>query len=103
MQNHAYLSKFGFQNTPRWFKWSAVGWIRRLRHNWGVRCTDIVDVSPNNALSFIDAKWPTDCYLNKAMTGKTVPQLVSDMIRDNMANPSSGHVGFPGPRTKTTI
>lgn len=41
----------------------------------------MVDGSPNNVLKFIDAKYLPDCFIKRTMTGKTVPQHASDMIR----------------------
>ncbi|KAI3316940.1 hypothetical protein HD806DRAFT_516390 [Xylariaceae sp. AK1471] len=71
----------GFENMPRWCKRNVISWARRLGPDWDVRCTDMVDGSPNHALNFIDAKHLPDCFLKKTMTGKTVPQHASDMVR----------------------
>ncbi|KAI1300619.1 hypothetical protein F5Y03DRAFT_363897 [Xylaria venustula] len=71
----------GFEKMPRWCKRNVVGWVRRLGPDWDVRCIDMVDGSPNNALKFIDDRYLPDCLLRKAMTGKTSAQHASDMVR----------------------
>lgn len=66
---------------PRWCKRNVIGWVRRLGSDWDVRCIDIVDGSPNNALNFISAEYLPDCFLKKAMSGKSFAQHASDMVR----------------------
>lgn len=66
---------------PRWCKRNVVGWVRRLGPEWDVRCTDMVEGSPNYALNFVDAEYMPECFVKKNMTGNTPAQHASDMIR----------------------
>ena len=66
---------------PRWCKRNVVGWVRRLGPEWDVRCTDMVEGSPNYALNFVDAGCMPGCFVKKDMSGNAPAQHASDMIR----------------------
>ena len=65
---------------PRWCKRNVVGWVRRLGPEWDVRCTDMVEGSPNYALNIVDAVDMPECFVNMNMTGNTPAQHAGDML-----------------------
>ncbi|KAI1110405.1 hypothetical protein F5Y14DRAFT_444004 [Nemania sp. NC0429] len=71
----------GFKNMPRWCKRNLTGWVRRLGPGWDVRCTDLVDGSPNHVFNFVSTEYLPKCLVEKGMTGKTPNQHASDLIR----------------------